>query len=296
MVTRNGLISRTREDKMPRLSGRDVARILVRANTHDTLYLVAENGEAAAVPMHILPEADKPSAGTPVHTISPLSEKHKIAVICAAPPKEERAKNRFVLTVTRQGMVKKSPLEDLPGPTAQTFVFVKVNQGDKLGWVFYTGGKDDILLATASGMAIRFTEADVRPMGLVAAGVMGIKLKGDDLVVAADLVPKKGEVFMVASDGTAKRTTISQFPRQGRYGQGVIAWRLPQGVQMVGMSTEKGTTRATLYLSRLAPKTIRLDDAVRQGRTARGRKLIDLKKGEKVTGLTVPWKIPRPTI
>jgi DNA gyrase subunit A len=192
-------------------------------------------------------------------------------------------------------MVKKSPLEDLPGPTAQTFVFVRVNPGDKLGWVFYTAGKVDILLATANGMAIRFTEVDVRPMGLVAAGVMGIKLKGDDQVVAAGLVPRKGEVFMVASDGTAKRTTISQFPRQGRYGQGVIAWRLPQGVQMVGMSTEKGTTRATLYLSRLAPKTIRLDDAVRQGRTARGRKLIDLKKGERVTGLTVPWRIPRPT-
>ena len=295
MVTRNGLISRTRGDKPPRLSGRDVARILVRANTHDTLYLVAENGDAAAIPMHMLPEADKPSAGKPVHTISPLSEKHKLAVVCTAPPKEERAKNRFVLTVTRQGMVKKSPLEDLPGPTAQTFVFVKVNPGDELGWVFYTAGKVDILLTTANGMAIRFAEVDVRPMGLVAAGVMGIKLKGDDQVVAAGLVPRKGEVFMVASDGTAKRTTISQFPRQGRYGQGVIAWRLPQGVQMVGMSTEKGTTRATLYLSRLAPKTIRLDDAVRQGRTARGRNLIDLKKGEKVTGLTVPWRIPRPT-
>jgi len=294
MVTRNGLISRTREDKIPRLSGRDIARILVRANTHDTLYLVAENGEAAAIPMHVLPESEKPSTGTPVHKISPLSEKHKIAVVCAAPPREERAKKCFVLTVTRQGMVKKSALEELPGPTAQTFGFVKVNKGDKLGWVFFTGGKDDVLLGTASGMAIRFTEAEVRPMGLVAAGVMGIKLKGDDQVVGAGLVPEEGEVFMVASDGTAKRTTVSQFPQQGRYGQGVIIWRLPQGVQVVAISTEKGTTRATLYLTRLSPKTIRLDDAVRQGRTARGRKLIEMKNDEKVTGLAVPWKIRRP--
>jgi DNA gyrase subunit A len=294
MVTRKGLISRTREDKMPRLSGRDVARILVRANTHDTLYLIAENGEAAAIPMHVLPEAEKPSLGTPAYKISPLTEKHKIAVVCAAPPKEERAKKHFALTVTQQGMVKKSALEDLPGPTAQTFVFVRVNKDDKLGWVFFTDGKQDILLGTASGMTIRFTEADVRPMGLVAAGVMGIKLKGEDQVVGAGLVPNKGEVFMVASDGTAKRTTVSQFPRQGRYGQGVIAWRLPQGVEMVALSTEKGTTRASLYLTKLAPKTIRLDDAVRQGRTARGRMLIDLKKGEKVTGLSVPWKIRRP--
>jgi hypothetical protein len=62
----------------------------------------------------------------------------------------------------------------------------------------------------------------------------------------------------------------------------------------MGMSTAKGTTRATLYLTRLAPKTIRLDEAVRQGRTARGRKIVDLKKEEKVTGISVPWKIIRP--
>jgi len=294
MVTHNGLISRTREDKLPRLSGRDIARILVRANTRDTLYLVAENGEAAAIPMHLVPETEKPSEGTPIHRLSPLSDRHKVAVVCAAPPKEDRSTNYFVLTVTRQGMVKKSALEELPGPTAQTFIFTRVNPGDRLGWVFYTNGKDDVMLATANGMVIRFTEEDVRPMGLVAAGVMGIKLKSDDRVVDAALVPARGEVFMVASDGTAKRTTVSQFPRQGRYGQGVIAWRLPKGVHLIGISTEKGTTRATLYLTRLAPKTIRLDDAVRQGRNARGRKLLDLKADERVTGLSVPWKIDRP--
>ena len=104
-------------------------------------------------------------------------------------------------------MVKKSAFEELPGPTAQPFVFVKINQDDRLGWVTLTDGKSDILLATQYGMAIRFSEDDVRPMGLVAAGVMGIKLQAGDGVVGLQLVPKRGEILMVASDGSGKRVT-----------------------------------------------------------------------------------------
>lgn len=295
MMTEEGLISRTMEDKQPRLSGRDVANLLVKVNTRDTLYLVAENGEAAAIPMHLLPKVEKPSEGIPFHNLSPLTPSHTLAALFTAPPKEERLTGHFVLTVSRLGMVKKSAFEELPGPTAQPFVFVKINQDDRLGWVTLTDGKSDILLATQYGMAIRFSEDDVRPMGLVAAGVMGIKLQAGDGVVGLQLVPKRGEILMVASDGSGKRVTASQFPRQGRYGQGVIAWRLPTNVDLVGIVVGKRTTRFTIHLSELASKTCRFDDAVRQGRAARGKPILELKAGDQVIGLTVPWAIPRPT-
>ena len=100
---------------------------------------------------------------------------------------------------------------------------------------------------------------------------------------------------MVASDGSGKRVTASQFPRQGRYGQGVIAWRLPTNVDLVGIVVGKRTTRFTIHLSELASKTCRFDDAVRQGRAARGKPILELKAGDQVIGLTVPWAIPRPT-
>jgi len=200
----------------------------------------------------------------------------------------------FLFTTTYQGMVKKSPLSEIPGPSAQSFTMVKVNDGDELGWYHLTNGKDEVLLVTASGMAIRFSEEEVRGMGLVAAGVMGIKLQNDDYLIGATLIPSNGDVFLVATDGTAKRLNQKQFPRQGRYGQGVIAWKLPEDVQVAGVAAGKGTRRLTVDLAKMATKFIRIDEAPLQGRTARGKQIIDLKEGDRVTGLILPREFPRP--
>jgi DNA gyrase subunit A len=294
MISPKGLISRTTDDKQPRLSGRDIAQILVKANTRDTLYLVAENGEAAAIPMHVLQEASKPSEGIPIQKISPLTDKHILVAAFTLPAKADRGDDWHILTVTYQGMMKKSPLSELPGPTAQLFTMVRVNDGDELGWYHLTDGKDEVLLVTANGMAIRFDEEAVRPMGLAAAGVMGIKLRGDDYLVGATLIPKHGEIFLVATDGTGKRLNPKQFPRQGRYGQGVRAWKLPEEVQVAGVSTGKGTRRVTLDFVKSATKSIRLDAAPLQGRAARGRKIIEMKAGDRVTGIILPREFPRP--
>ena len=123
------------------------------------------------------------------------------------------------MTITRGGMVKKSLVSDLPGPSAQTFKLVNVNDGDSLGWVVLTDGTKELLLATSRGMAIRFAEQEVRPMGLLAAGVNGIKLGVGDVVIGAQVLPVKGEIFIVASDGKAKRVEEKDFPVQGRYGK-----------------------------------------------------------------------------
>ncbi|MEJ2707839.1 MAG: DNA gyrase C-terminal beta-propeller domain-containing protein [Anaerolineales bacterium] len=140
-------------------------------------------------------------------------------------------------------------------------------------------------------MAIRFGEEEVRPMGLVAAGVMGIKLKKGDEVIGMGLLPRRGSVFMIASDGSAKRVATKNFPSQGRYGQGVVAWKLPAKVKAVGMTIGKGTARLTLHLNELAPKSTRLDDAPSLGRTARGKVIQELKKGDRITKLTVPLEM-----
>jgi DNA gyrase/topoisomerase IV subunit A len=182
----------------------------------------------------------------------------------------------------------------LPGPSAQRFTLVRVNSGDSLGWVHLTDGKASILLATADGMAICFSEDEVRPMGLVAAGVIGIKLQQQDEVTAAEPLPPRSEVLVVASDGTAKRMAAALFPRQGRYGQGVIVWKLPKNVRLAGMLVGKSTSRATLLISGLAPKPIRSDEAPLQTRTSRGKLVIELKPVNRVRGLVLPREIPRP--
>jgi DNA gyrase subunit A len=133
-------------------------------------------------------------------------------------------------------------------------------------------------------------------MGLVAAGVMGIKLQGNDQVVGMELLPRPGEVFMLTDAGRAKRVETSQFPKQGRHGQGVVAWNIPGKENIIGVAVGKGTTRGTVFMKKLLPKTIRLDEAPLQGRSAtRGSVIQEVKTGDQITSFTIPVETPRPT-
>jgi DNA gyrase subunit A len=295
MVSTDGLISRSIEDKLPRQSGSEAPERLLRVNTRDTLYLITENGEAAAIPVHALPETPKPSDGVPFHQVSPLTASDKLVSLLSLPPKNVLADGWYVVSATHGGMVKKTEATEFPGPAAKPFTLVKVNEGDRLGWVNISGGKSDLILVTESAMAIRFSEEDMRPMGLVAAGVMGIKLKVGDQVVGMGLLPEKFEIFLLASNGKAKRVPQSDFPIQGRYGQGVVAWKIPKAVQIVGMAIGKGTQKATIHLANYAAKMTRLDDApVRKRTAARGAEVVEVKAGDRIVGFTVPWEIFRP--
>jgi DNA gyrase subunit A len=294
-VTAEGLASRTHDDRPPRPSGNDAPRLLVKARTTDVLYLVSERGSAAAVAVHTLPEAEKLADGVPWHKISPLKAGDTLAAAFALPAKRSSLpEETYILTVTRGGMVKKSPISELPGPSAQTFKLTNVNDGDALGWAVLTDGKKEILLATAAGMAIRFGEDEVRPMGLVAAGVNGIKLGVGDETVGVQILPQTGDLFLISSDGKAKRVTVKEFPTQGRYGKGVIAWELAKGVRLAGMAIGKGTVTITIHQLKLASKSTRLDEAPLRKRSAvRGEPVVDVKPGDAVIGLTEPWVLER---
>jgi DNA gyrase subunit A len=292
-VTSEGILARTADEKPPRPSGNDSARLLVRASSTDTLYLVAENGSAAAVAVHTLPQADKLSDGLPFHKTAPLNEKDRLAAMFSLPARRNfLPEDACVLTVTRGGLLKKSLISTLPGPSAQSFILVKVNDGDALGWVGLTDGNKEILLASSQGMAIRFKEDDIRPMGLISAGVNGIKLIVGDTVIGAEVLPPKGEVFLMATDGKAKRVDLNDFPLQGRYGKGVIAWELPPMATLVGIAIGKANSLVTLRLLKAAPKSSRLDAApLRKRASKKGDSIVDIKLGDMVLGVTSPWQI-----
>jgi DNA gyrase subunit A len=292
VVNQTGLISRTLEGQEPRLWGKSAPKMVLKANTRDTLYLVAENGKAAAIALHSLPEAGSADEGLPYTKVCPLSDKDELAVIFSLPPKKEIAEGCFIFSVSRGGMVKKSALEDLPGPTAQKFQVAKTRAGDSIGWVGVTTGKDEVMMVTASGMAIRFSEEDVRPMGLLATGVNGIKLKLKDEVVGMQIVDKEREAFLLASNGQAKRVRMAQFPVQGRYGQGVTGWKLTDDVKLMGLAIDKPNQEVTIHLARLAAKRVRLDDAPIRTRPSNGKPVVDLKDNDRVVAFTVPWEAP----
>ncbi len=291
MINRDGLVSRSSGDDLPRPSGWDVPNWLVRVNTRDTLYLISETGLAAAIPVHTAPETDKPSLGIHFSNLSPFENGEKLSSVFGLPPKEDRDQSWHVVTITEQSMLKKTEISELPGPSAQLFTLVKVNQDDKLTSVRLSDGSKDIFLATRQGMAIRFSEDDVRPMGLVAAGVNGMKLLKEDRIIGMEILPTKGELFFLTTSGRAKRVKPDDFPLQGRYGKGVIAWRLPEGDYLAGMTAGKGTMRVTVHLEKYAPKSTRLDDAPLQTRVAqKGKEVVEMRDDDRVTLLTIPWE------
>jgi DNA gyrase subunit A len=295
-VTADGLIARTHDEKQPKHSGHDAPLWLVKASTSDTLYLAAESGKAAAVALHVIPEAEKLSDGAPFYKVSPLDDGDKLAAMFALPArKSEFPEETCVITISRFGMIKKSLVTELPGPSAQAFTLVKVNEGDRLGWVGLTDGqKKEVLLVTSAAMAIRFKEEDVRPMGLVAAGVNGIKLDEKDEVVGAEILPAEGEIFILASDGKAKRIGEKDFPVQGRYGKGVRVWDLPKKISLVGAVSGKPNHMATIVLEKGAPKSTRLDAAaVRKRAASKGDLIVEMKKDEVILGVSVAWTVER---
>ncbi|RMF46458.1 MAG: hypothetical protein D6755_06565, partial [Anaerolineae bacterium] len=294
MVSTNGLIARTRDARPPRRSGSAAPRFLIRTNTHNVLYLVADDGQAAALAVHALPVAEKPTEGTPVGQVSALPSGADVADIFSLPPASELPENAgFVLTVSRGGMLKKSALTELPGPSTQPFTLAKINPGDSLLTTCLTSGEGEILLVTAQGMAIRFSEDTVRPMGLVAAGVQGIKLGSGDRLVGAFALPARGDLFLMRSDGRAKRVAIKDFPVQGRYGKGVIAWKLPAKVRLVGAALDKPNVEVIAHLQKLTPKSLRLDSAPLRSRSARGLQVLSLKPGDAVSHLTLLRSTPK---
>jgi DNA gyrase subunit A len=294
-VTEDGLVSRTHDDKQPKHSGNDAPRWLVKASTTDTVYFVAKSGRAAAVAAHIIPQAEKLSQGSLFYKVSPLQEADTLAAVFALPSKKSTLpEETCIITTTRFGMIKKSLISELPGPSSQAFVLVRVNEGDRLISVGLTDNKKEVLLVTAQGMAIRFQEDDVRPMGLVAAGVNGMKLDNGDEVVGSEILPAEGEVLLITNTGKAKRIGEKDFPAQGRYGKGVIAWELHEKERLVGVVTGKPNYMATIHLSKGAPKSTRLDAvAVRKRAATKGDVIVEVKPGEEAVSVNVGWTVEK---
>ncbi len=287
-VMEDGIIARTIADELPRVTGRAAPLWLLKTNTHHTLVLVSDQGKAAAVSVENIPAAEKFADGSPVAKVSNLPEDEMLAAMFSMPPRAEIPADRYVSTISRFGMVKKTAASELPGPSSQSFNLAKANPGDAIGWVLITNGNAELLLYTAAGMAIRFSEQEVRPMGLVAAGVNAIKLASRDEVVGVEALSGDGELLLLASNGLGWRAPMSDFPLQGRYGQGVIACRLPKGARLVGGLFGKKNQTGTVHFQRAASQMIRLDEIPLGKRAATGKPAVAVKQGDSILELTVP--------
>ncbi len=284
--------------RFPKITGGVLA--VVQANTRDVLYLLSERGQAATVPVHSIPEHEDLSQGVPFRSLSAFpAETRIVAAVSVSPeltrpasgtsdaPESGGAPGGYLLLASQLGMVKRVALSDLPGPSAQAFAVMGLAEDDFLGWARLTSGEGEVLLVTAHAMAIRFKEEQVRPMGLPAAGVLGIKLaREDEWVVGMDVVRPGAEVLLAAGNGQGKRIALKEFPTQGRYGMGVQAWKLPPRTALIGAVIGAPDERTLLLTGQGDSATLKLEAAPRRGRSGRGAALLKLKKGDSLMTLT----------
>jgi DNA gyrase subunit A len=312
-VLQSGLVSRTPGGKLPKL-GADVPVAVLSANTRDLLYFVTLKGRAVTIPVYALPEREDPAGGAPWSSVSGLDISSRVVAVVAVNPDLARrvaeakaasngdgaaadGNTAYILLGTANGMVKKTSIGDLPGVSSQVYNLINVAEDDAVIAARLTTGSDEILLVTALGRAIRFKEDEVRPMGLVAAGVVGIKPgERDDKVIGLDVARLKGEAFMITDLGMGKRTPVKDFPAQGRYGMGVTAALLIARQRLAGMLVGEPDDRLTVVTTKGA-KALKLDAAGRRGRAARGSSLLKLKGGEivvRVVGMQPQFTLPEP--
>jgi len=293
VITADNRISRTPTQRLPRISGRIAPKLIIGATGRDTLYLFNKEGLASALAIHTLPEASDSKEGIPIPSVSAFSSNVEITTGIALP--RQQIQHLFLTFATEKGMIKKTVLKEFPEPSTKTFQAVRVSKDDTLRWVRLTTGRDEILMVSRLGMAIRFSEKHVRPMGLVAAGVNGMKLDGpEDRIVAMDVIKPRGDVLLLSDRGFAKRSAQSQYPVQGRYGKGVLAWKSGENVHLVGAAIGLAEQRATAFLQRAAARSVRIGDAVRRNRAAVGNPIFPVKDNDQV--LTLTPVIPLPSL
>ncbi|MBJ6798703.1 DNA gyrase subunit A [Geomonas propionica] len=200
----------------------DFVEQLFIASTKDYLMFFTDAGKVYWLKVYEIPEAGRAARGKAIVNLLNLANNEKITTIL---PVKEFADDKYLMMATRNGVVKKTNLMEYSHPRVGGIIAVNLDDGDKLISVALTDGKQDVLLATATGKAIRFKEEDVRTVGRVSRGVRGMTLEDEDVVIGMEILNENftdSTIFTVTENGYGKRTEISEYRTQSRGGKGII--------------------------------------------------------------------------
>jgi DNA gyrase subunit A len=306
MLTRDGYIKRVAPDtfKAQARGGKgvsglatkeeDVVEQVFSTSTHTSLLFFTSSGRVFQLKAYDIPEASRTAKGQALMNFLQLAPGEDVSATLSL---EEMDGVKYLLMVTRHGTIKKTPLEDFANVRSNGIIAMKLHAGDRLEWVKPTTGKDDILLVSEQGMCIRFPEAQARPMGRVAAGVRGMRLKGQDEVVGLETIDpaiaKKGllHVLVVMKNGYGKRTDVEEFKGQNRSGMGVKAANLtPKTGSVIGVQVVNTADMGDLLVMSQQAQVIRtgIKTISVLGRATQGVRIMRFKKEEDfIASLTV---------
>jgi DNA gyrase subunit A len=265
----------------------DFVEHLFIASTHAYLMIFTDDGMVYKIKVHEVPDAAASARGKAVVNLINIPSDRKLAGVV---PVREFAEGRYVVMVTRKGVIKKTALSDFQNIRSNGIIAINVDEGDALLDVVLTDGTKRIFIATHNGLAIRFDEKNVRPMGRATRGVRGIDLRQDDYVVSVCPVSAedKERMLSVSEQGYGKQTPITTYRLQTRGGKGVINMKTTEKTGKV-VAVFPVEDEAEIMIITQQGKLIRLEagDIRKTGRSAQGVRLIKTDEGDRVTSASL---------
>ncbi len=260
----------------------DFVEQLFIGSTHDYMLFFSNLGRLYWLKIYQIPEAGRAAKGKALINLLSLSEGERITT--ALPVRD--FKEGYLVVFTKNGVVKKTLLEEYSNPRGKGIIAVTLEEGDELITVRKTDGKSDLIIGTREGLSIRFNEEDVRPMGRSAKGVIGIRLLKGDEVVSAEVVETNTALLTVTEKGIGKRTKLEEYRVQGRGGKGVISIKLTErGGKAVGLIQVRDEDEVVMIAN--TGKLIRTvaGNISIHGRNTQGVKLMDLEAEDRIVSM-----------
>ncbi|MDI9595907.1 MAG: DNA gyrase subunit A [Atribacterota bacterium] len=261
-----------------------VSQIAVTTTLHKILFFTSR-GRVFQLPAYQLVEMQRQAKG--IHLVNLLQLEDGEQVINMIPLKDF-GEGKYLFFVTSRGIVKKSDLLEYVSITRRGIRAINLDDGDELSTVFVTNGKEKVLIATAKGYGISFSEEEVRSMGRVSRGVKGITLRAKDRVVGASSLKHKLDLLIISSKGMGKRVKMQNFPVHHRGGKGIILMKFGQPEnEVIGVQLVSGQEEILISSQNGTLIRINCNEVSVQGRATRGVTLVRLYKGDLISSFAL---------
>ncbi len=265
------------------LKDEDFVHKLLVCQTHDTLLCFSTRGKLYWLKVYELPEAGRNARGKPIVNMLPLEANEKITSML---PVREYNPEKQVFMATKNGVVKRTSLENFSRPRTAGIIAVDLDENDALIGADITNGSDEVMLFSDAGRVVRFKEDEVREMGRLARGVRGIRLPEGGCVVSLVVAQEGGEILTSTENGYGKRTAMSEYPVKGRGIQGVISIQVSErNGKVIGAVAVKSGDHIMLISDQGTLIRSRADEVRVMGRNTQGVRLMRMQENEKLAGL-----------
>ncbi|MBC6356817.1 DNA gyrase subunit A [Lactobacillus helsingborgensis] len=263
----------------------DFIENLIYSSTHDMLLFFTNKGKVYSKKAYEIPEFGRTAKGLPIVNLLQLEKGEKIQTIVNIP---EDADDQYLFFITKMGTVKRTYVSEFGNIRNSGLIALTLRDGDELNNVLATDGKQDILIGTHLGYAVRFNEQTVRAMGRTAAGVRGINLRENDYVVGSGVIKNSDEVLVISEKGYGKRTTAAEYPTKGRGGKGIKTANITEkNGPLSGVTVIDGSQDIMVITDDGIMIRFKTKDVSQTGRSTLGVRLIKVNDNNKVASLAV---------